>query len=110
MSHQRQFRICMFFYIYSNFLTLYKKYEWSICICKFHPFLFLKSHTKFLKFSLVKHLMKKNFLISSLIEISFRKGILPKDSCTKVSYTVLGLASRYYPFSKRWMSTGPQWG
>ena len=38
--------------------------------------------------------MEKPFLISSLIEISFCKGILPKDSYTKVSYTVLRLASR----------------
>ena len=84
----------LFFYIYSNFLTLLKKYEWSICISKFHSFLFLQSRTKLCKFSLVKHSMEKFFLISSLIEISFRKGILPKDSYTKVSYTVLGLASR----------------
>ena len=82
-------------FTYSNFLTLYKKYEWLICIRKFHPFLFLKPHTQFCKFSLVKHFIEKTFLISSLIEISFCKGILPKDSYTKVSHTVLRLASRW---------------
>ena len=84
-SHYTHLMIC--------FLALYKKYVWLICIRKFHPFLFLKSNKKCCQFSLVKHFMEKPFLISSLIEISFRKGILPIDSYTKVLYTVLGLAS-----------------
>ena len=79
----------VFFYIYSNFLTLYKRYEWSICIGKFHPFLFLKSHTIFRKFSLVKYFMEKPFLISSLVEFHFVKVFYQKIPIRK--YHILSL-------------------